>query len=270
MPMADVNGARLYYELSGDGDVPLVMVHGGIGSHQVWEPVVPSLAESFRVLNYDRRGHGRSDLPGDQMSVREHVDDLAAMIEELDLAPAWLVGNSSGGSVVFRLCGEQPDLLRGAIVHEPALFGLLEEDPDAAPMLAGAIGAVGNVMEKVASGDETSAAEDFCEAMVGYGTWDPMPTEMRQMMIDNVGRFPKEDVQVITCDPERIRSFEKPVLLTMGDESPPIYAPVIEKLTGILPGPEVVRLNGTGHVPQITHPEAFAQTVEEFIRKRAA
>jgi hypothetical protein len=55
--VANVNGVRLFYEVSGHGEVPLVLVHGSWGSHHNWDLVVPELAESFRVLTYDRRGH---------------------------------------------------------------------------------------------------------------------------------------------------------------------------------------------------------------------
>ncbi len=63
MAVANVNGVRLFYEVSGAGEVPLVLVHGSWGSHHNWDRVVPGLAESFRVLTYDRRGHSESERP---------------------------------------------------------------------------------------------------------------------------------------------------------------------------------------------------------------
>lgn len=58
-----VNGVRLFYELQGTGAVPLVLVHGSWNSHHAWDLVVPRLAEVFRVLTYDRRGHSQSERP---------------------------------------------------------------------------------------------------------------------------------------------------------------------------------------------------------------
>ena len=55
--------------------------------------------------------------------------DLAALIEHFGLAPAWVIGNSFGGSITLRLAGERSDLLRGVMVHEPPLFSLVADDP---------------------------------------------------------------------------------------------------------------------------------------------
>jgi pimeloyl-ACP methyl ester carboxylesterase len=109
MATAKVNGVRLFYELNGIGEVPLVLVHGSWDSHNDWGLVVPRLADSFRVLTYDRRGHSKSERPTGQGSVREDVADLAALIEHLGLVPAWVVGNSFGASITLRLAGEVPN-----------------------------------------------------------------------------------------------------------------------------------------------------------------
>ena len=165
MAVANVNGVRLFYEVSGAGEVPLVLVHGSWGSHHNWDLVVPELAESFRVLTYDRRGHSESERPPEQGSVREDVADLAALIEHLELGPAWVAGNSFGASITLRLAGERPDLLRGIIAHEPPLFSLLANDPSVAPMLDEVGKRIGAVVERIASGDDAGAAEQFVETV---------------------------------------------------------------------------------------------------------
>ena len=81
MATATVNGVELFYEMSGSGDIPIVVVHGSWSSHHNWDRVVPGLAKSFRVLAYDRRGHSQSQRLTGQGSVREDVADLAALIE---------------------------------------------------------------------------------------------------------------------------------------------------------------------------------------------
>jgi pimeloyl-ACP methyl ester carboxylesterase len=107
MPTANVNGIQLFYEFSGTGEVPLVLVHGSWVSHHSWDLVVPRLAESFRVLAYDRRGHSESHRPAGPGSIREDVEDLAALIEHLGLAPAWVIGNSFGASITPPLCAQK-------------------------------------------------------------------------------------------------------------------------------------------------------------------
>src|ERR671915_741574 len=103
LEFAHVNGVRVAYELTGSAEVPLVLVHGSWGSHHNWDPVVPALAAQFRVVTYERRGHSDSERPPGQGSFREDVADLAALIEHLGLAPAWVVGNSSGAIITLQL-----------------------------------------------------------------------------------------------------------------------------------------------------------------------
>ena len=89
MAIASINGVRLFYELIGSGEIPLVLVHGSWDSHHDWDLLVPRLAKSCRVLTYDRRGHSQSArLPG-QGSVREDVADLPGVFDLLgDLEPS--------------------------------------------------------------------------------------------------------------------------------------------------------------------------------------
>ena len=266
MSLVTVNGVRLAYEIHGTGEVPLVMVHGSWLSRQTWDPVIPQLAESFRVLTYDRRGHGESERPSGQGSVREDVADLAALIEHLGLASAWVAGQSFGGSITLRLAGERPDLLRGIAAHEPPLFSLVAGDPAVAPMLEGFAQLNAAVVERIAAGDHANAAEQFFEGALG---WTQIPPEMRKMAIEAAPTYLDEasDPDQIAFDLEWIRGFPHPALLTQGDQSPPLFAPVITKLANTLPSAEVNTFTGVGHVPQVEHPEAYVEALATFARK---
>jgi pimeloyl-ACP methyl ester carboxylesterase len=261
---------RLFYELSGTGEVPLVFVHGSWESHHNWDLVVPGLAASFRVPTYDRRGHSESERPIEQGSVREDVADLAALIEHLGLAPAWVAGNSFGASITLRLAVERPDLLRGAIAHEPPLFSLLENDPSVAPMLEEVGKRIGTVVERIASGDRAGAAEQFVETVaLGPGTWAQLPPDLQQTFIKNAPTFLDEtrDPEALAFDLARIKAVPRASLLTMGAQSPPTFAPVVGKLADVLPGAEVVTFPGAGHIPHVTHPDAYIEAIMAFIRK---
>src|SRR5262249_26317881 len=135
MSSVSVNGVRLHVQTTGTGDMPLVMVHGSWDSHRAWDVVVPRLAERFRVVTYDRRGHSRSERPDRPGSVREDVADLAALIEQVGPGRAWVVGSSFGAGIALRLAGARPELLRGVAAHEPPLLGVLADDTTAAAML---------------------------------------------------------------------------------------------------------------------------------------
>lgn len=270
MATANVNGVRLCYEISGVGEVPLVLVHGSWGSHHSWDPVVPKFAESFRVLTYDRRGHSESERPSGQGSMREDAADLAALIEHLRLGPAWVAGNSFGASITLRLADERADLLRGIIAHEPPLFSLAENEPGVAPILDEAQTKQRAVVERIAAGDHAGAAEQFVDELaLGPGTWARLPANFRQTMIANAPTFLDEtrDPEQYVLDLSGIRAFRKPALLTLGSQSPAIYAPVVAKLADTLPRATTHTYAGAGHIPYATHPDAYVETVAAFIRK---
>ena len=116
MSLSVVNGIQIYSEWHGQG-APLVLVHGSWGDHHNWDPVVPGLAREFRTLTYDRRGHSRSERLAGQGSIEEDVADLALLIATQHVAPAHVVGNSFGASIVLKLAAAQPDPPQGALSH---------------------------------------------------------------------------------------------------------------------------------------------------------
>jgi pimeloyl-ACP methyl ester carboxylesterase len=269
MPIQAINGIGLFYELSGSGETPLVLVHGSWDSHHDWDLILPYLTQDFRILAYDRRGHSQSQRPEGQGSIREDVVDLAALIEQLELAPAWVVGNSFGGSITLRLAGERPELFRGLVVHEPPLFALLADDARFAAMMGQISNLIAGVAERIAAGDHKGAAEQFVETVaLGAGMWAQLPSESQQTLIDNAPTFLDEcrDPEQLIFNLNRIRGFAQPILLTRGGQSPPIFAPVLDKLSRVL-SPAIV-LPDAGHIPHVTHPEAYSQVIKTFVSRK--
>jgi pimeloyl-ACP methyl ester carboxylesterase len=261
-----VNGVELYYELSGSG-APLVLVHGSWGDHHNWDPVVSSLAESFQVVTYDRRGHSQSERPAGQGSVFEDADDLAALIEELDLSPAHVAGNSFGAVVVLRAATRHPGIFRSLIAHEPPLFPLLagtELEP-ALEEVQRRIGAVVGLLER---GDDESAARLFADTIAfGPDAWDSQLTpEMREVFIENAPTFLDEvrDLDALQMDLDALAAFEKPGLLTSGTESAPFFGPVVDMVASRLPRADRVTIDGADHVPHISVPERFVELITGF------
>ncbi len=272
MPTATVNGVRLHCRLDGAGGAPLVLVHGSWVDHRSWDRVVPRLAGSFRVLSYDRRGHSRSERPAGQGSVREDVADLAALIEHFGLVPAWVAGNSFGAAIALRLAAARPELLRGLVGHEPPLFSLLAGHPTAAPLLEPLGQRLRGVVERIASGDSAGGAEEFVEKVaLGEGVWAQLPPAARRTFVENAPTFLDEvrDPEQVAFELESVRGFTRPVLLTVGDRSPPIFGPVVERLAAVLPNVEVVTFPGAGHTPQGTHPDVWVGVLGDFIRRHS-
>ena len=117
---ARLNGVDLFLEIRGDSGPPVMLVHGSSDDHHTWDGVVPLLARRSRVTTYDRRGHGESDRPASQAGLADEAGDLAALIENLGIAPVHVVGNASGADVVLHLIVKRPDLFASASLHEPA------------------------------------------------------------------------------------------------------------------------------------------------------
>lgn len=270
MAFESVNGVRLRYELTATGGHPIVLVHGSWGSHQQWSSVVPGLAESCRVLSYDRRGHSESERerPGGQGSVLEDVADLGALIESLGLAPAYVAGNSFGSAIALRLAVERPELVRGILLHEPPLFSLLAGDPEAAPVLAEVGRAMRVVIEKLASGEVSAAVEEFMQMALAPGEWARLPEELHRIVIENAPTFLDEtrDPEALRFDLEWARGFASPTLLTVGEQSPSHYGLVLAKLAEALPHAERLTFPAAGHLPHVTHPAAYVEATTAFMR----
>jgi pimeloyl-ACP methyl ester carboxylesterase len=272
MPATTINGVKLFWELSGEAGDLIVLVHGSWIDHRNWDAVAPLLARSFRVLAYDRRGHSQSERPASPYSIRADVADLAALIEELRLGPAHIVGNSSGGSVVLRLAAERPDLFRSLIVNETALLDLLADDSKGAEILPVIRLRLKAVMDLIAAGESEGAAQLFVETIAFEpGAWAEVPPAVKETVIFNAPMFLEQmrDPDFLSMNLARLRGFRQPALLTLGEHGPPFFPPIVDKVAAALPQAERYIFAGAGHEPEQTHPEAFVATVTDFIARQA-
>lgn len=267
MVMTRVNGVELFHEIQGDGE-PLVLVHGSWGDHFNWRLVAPGLARSFRVLTYDRRGHSQSQRPGEGLR-KDDEDDLAALVEEVDFAPAHVVGNSFGASISLGLAVRRPDLFRSLIVHEPPLMEIVD-DPEVLPVMKDFQVNIDAVIKRLNEGDVPGGAQQFVEDVAfGPGAWDQLPSEVRQTFMNNALTWvnEQEDPAWPTIDLESLTTFTAPTLLSEGDQSPPWFPAIMRRLAEVLKRSERHVFRGAGHVPHMTHAEDYVAKVTDFIAK---
>ena len=104
---ADVNGINLYYETHGTGR-PMILLHGGLGSGEMFGPILPALAEDHQVIAPDLQGHGRTADIDRPIDIRLMADDVAALIDHLGLDKPDIVGYSLGGGVAFMTAAKYP------------------------------------------------------------------------------------------------------------------------------------------------------------------
>ena len=266
MPLATVNSVALYYEITGRGD-PLVLVHGSWGDHHNWDTVVPLLSTSFQVMTFDRRGHSQSRTGSGQGSFAEDADDLAGLIEQLGLGPAHVVGNSGGAAIALRLAAQRPDVCRSLVVHEPPLIGLTAGRPEYEAMVDGFYARVGAVVELLRAGQMEAAAERFVETVAfGPGAWRTLPRPIRDTFVRNAPTFLDEinDPDGLTLDLSSLAAFDRPSLVTSGTESPPFFTPIAAAVAEAMPSTTVYTFVGAGHVPHLSHPALYVETVGQF------
>ena len=108
---AEVNGINLYYETHGSGR-PMILLHGGLGSGEMFGPTLPVLAADHQVIAVDLQGHGRTADIDRPIDVRLMADDIAALIGHLGLDKPDVVGYSLGGGVAFQTAVRHPELVR--------------------------------------------------------------------------------------------------------------------------------------------------------------
>ena len=132
---ADVNGLHLYYETQGTGR-PLILLHGGLGSGEMFGPVRTALAANHQVITPDLQGHGRTADIDRPIDVRLMADDIAALIRHLGLDRPDVVGYSLGGGVAFMTAVKYPELVRKLVVAsahvtydalDPAMYAQQEQ-----------------------------------------------------------------------------------------------------------------------------------------------
>jgi pimeloyl-ACP methyl ester carboxylesterase len=265
MPTSTLNAIPIHWERAGLAGEPVVLVHGSWIDHHTWDAVVPALAGEFRVLTFDRRGHSLSGRGSGRYAIAEEVGDVVALIEAHELAPAHVVGSSSGGSLALRLAAERPDLVRSLAVNEPALFDLLPADV-ARPVRAGLMA----VAEKLAAGHTEEGVRDFVEKIAfGPGAWERIPPEVKATVLGNAPAFLDQarDPGFLGLDLASLRAYRGPAMLTRGEHGPAMYLPILDALAGALPQAERRVVEGADHEPEATQPQRYAAMLVDFFRR---
>jgi pimeloyl-ACP methyl ester carboxylesterase len=212
---ADVNGIKLYYEIHGTGQ-PLVLLHGGLGSGEMFGPVLPMLAEHHRVIVPDLQGHGRTADIDRPLDIRLMAGDIAALIDHLELESADVVGYSLGGGVALQTAAQHPAKVRRLV----AVSAHLRTDAIYPEMRA-------------QQGQVSGAAMAFMKDTPMYQLYQrvaPRPDDFPRLL-DKIGESMSHDFDFT----EDVRNLEMPTLVVAGDSDmapPSHYAQVFELLGG--------------------------------------
>lgn len=257
-----VNGTTLYAEQVGDGP-PLVFVHGMCGDAGVWADQVARLGDRYRCTTYDRRGHTRSPRTDAVDTVELHADDLAALIEALDVAPCVVVGSSGGARIVVDLIRRHGRLVRGAVLSEPPIGSLA---PDA---FATMIGEVAPAVGRAAEAEGPRAAVDAFFATLCPGLWGTIEDAVKDRYRDNADMLFADlsmpPYQITDVD---LAAIPVPTLVVAGTRSHPALLSGARALAAGLPDARFLELD-CGHVTYAEQPADFARGVAAFAREIA-
>jgi pimeloyl-ACP methyl ester carboxylesterase len=256
-----VNGVRLWYEEYGSG-TPIVGVHGTPSSAVLWTDAARRLGEVGRCIVYDRRGFGRSDLPGETLDLTDHVDDLAALLAALDAEPAVVIGRSTGGLVALAFALRFPEAVRALVLLEPAIFALgARATAWAVRLRAGLLGV-----------DPEKAGEAHIRDALGDDAWESLPDELRRLFAAASPAVLAEmhgngmDLSRYPYRPKAhdLAELAHPTLVVAAEDSPDGFREVSDRLVRALPHAEALRVAG-GHFIDPAHP-----AVLEFVRRASA
>jgi pimeloyl-ACP methyl ester carboxylesterase len=113
---AGLNGVELWYKVTGEGE-SVVQIHGAGFGHFNFAPVTPDLARRFRVIDYDMRGYGQSERPVQDYDMEVWADDLAGLMDALELEQAHVHGTSMGGMIAIVFAGKYPERTTSVVIN---------------------------------------------------------------------------------------------------------------------------------------------------------
>ena len=203
---ADVNGIKLYYEIHGSGK-PLVLLHGGLGSTEMFEPNLGELSKGRQVIAVDLQGHGRTADIDRPFSLEAMSEDIAALIKYLKIPKADVMGYSLGAGVALQIAVRHPELVNRLVLVSAAI-----RRSDFYP----------DILAQQAQVGAAFAEQMKQTPMYGsYAKLNPYP-ENWPLLLQKIGDFMKKDYDFS----DAVKTIKAPTLVVAGDADifPPKYA----------------------------------------------
>jgi pimeloyl-ACP methyl ester carboxylesterase len=266
------DGTDLHVVVRGAG-APLVLVHGLSLTHDLWRYQLIDLADRFRVIAYDLRGHGQSTVGRDGIGPHQSAADLSTVLEQLDLHHAVVAGHSIGGTVLGQLCADHPDVVRERVA------GIVFVDT-----FASAIAGEGWLRERFSpvlariTARSAGRRELATEDRIGVGTYlaarspfgrRPNPEQIRFTI--TLGRATEPSVIAaatianLTYDVRaQLRRTDVPALIVRGSADRLSTARSTEQLANALPNATTELLDGVGHLPMLEARGTFNEILADF------
>jgi len=260
---ADVNGARLYYEVAGAGE-PLTLIHAGIAEQRMWDDQWAVFADQYRVVRYDVRGFGQSAMPA---GIYDHADDLYALLRLLHVEQTHLLAVSMGVGIALDFTLAHPTMVKSLIVVAPG--GSSGQPSEAVRQQWAAIDALAQ------QGDIPGAVELELRMWVDGPRRAPDQVDravrerVREMNLINFQHSLLD--QGVPKTPERpaitrLAEITVPTLVIVGDADVADILHNADRLAAGIAGASKVVMPGVAHVPNMERPQEFNRIVLDFLR----
>jgi len=258
-------GTRLYYEEQGSGQ-PVILLHAHSVDSDMWEPQMKMLSRHYRVIRYDLRGYGRSDLPGRGDTYR-HVDDLRALMDALDVERAHIVGLSLGAMVALDLYGAYPERVLSAVCAASGLYAderIWHEDVAASPEREEAqpfdpqmyrAGWMALMLEHSGAGRRRIEAA-LAEMIDRWSLWQPRYERAKPLIGPPL-------VPLLRVVPTGL-----PLLVVIGGRDSEGSRLSSRRLLELIPWAQAARLPEAGHFANLEEPETFNRHLLAFLHQQ--
>ncbi|HTB19918.1 MAG TPA: alpha/beta hydrolase [Bryobacteraceae bacterium] len=252
---APVPGARIFYRDSGGNGVPVILLHAATGSSRVWEYQIPVfVAAGYRVIAFDRRGWGRTTINSADSPPGTAAEDLLALLDQLGIDRAHVVGTAAGGFVALDFTLSYPQRVR-SLVFANSIGGV--EDADYVEL-----------GRRIRPPEFNALPPDFRELGPSYRAGNAAGTA-RWVELEKISRPPGPPAP---AQPLRNRmtfalleSIKTPTLLLTGDAD--LYAPppLLKLFAARIKGSEISVIPEAGHSTYWEQPEQFNRVVLKFL-----
>jgi pimeloyl-ACP methyl ester carboxylesterase len=254
------NGIEMNYELTGRGNC-LVLIHGYTDNLNLWYNQVPAFSKQYRVLTYDVRGFGKTEVSRADYSMALFAEDLHALLGALGIESACVLGYSMGGRIALEFALTHPGMTTGLILANSGIGEAPSpEMQERRKMMAGLL----------QQGEREVISELMTEASFSPGLKERNPAAFEKYKAIKMQNDPSEYLAVMQAivtaidSPADFGALRCPVLIIAGDRDGFMDVRVAEAMKKAIPQAELVMFP-TGHAAAIEEPEAFNAAVLRFL-----
>ncbi|HYY91073.1 MAG TPA: alpha/beta hydrolase [Candidatus Dormibacteraeota bacterium] len=261
---AEVDGGRLYYETAGDGPA-LVLIHAGFLDSRMWDLQFQLFSKSYKVIRYDVRGFGRSEIAKSSFSDSK---DLYLLLNRLNVERISIIGVSNGGRIALDFVVDYPDMVSSIILVSPGVSGYKVSGPAEEKLWV----EFEERMKPQEVADREGRAADAVEMDVE--AWASAQNEtsrqrIREIAMDNFHVHLENPWKfLVKRDPptfQRLDDIRIPTLFIVGDRDVPPQIIEVDHLHSRIPGSNKIVIEGADHIPNMSRPEEFERIVLRFL-----